>query len=489
MAMAKRNAKCRAWSPSSKCRRMVAKTAAASGGRSSPSHRPATPRTSTLRTALTSMRSSWIARLESNRDARTPTAMAAKTMPTPIRASSCWAAAGGRWASQRRKASAPMMAAAPIPLIRARRQDRRVSAPAQAPGIRLNGLPAGLPAEGLPSAATYRHAQSGRTFTLTTSNDNVRDTNLLRSGQQSLNGPVAAGGALLGRVGLGALGDRTLERRSPGGMKRKRLVGLAVRDAPVGPAGGRVLRAQLGQAFLLGRQGGLEGVGKLGVVHGDDPEASLQLDHLHLSPCQLEIDRFCHFLPLIRYGATTLLRYYPEITTQSAPRLCLEPGSWLRSESLPALDPDRDGHVGGGAVSVCRAEELVAQAKRPDGPIASNEARRYVDNYVAAADRSVGAGRRLGGRDRPALSLIGRRIGGVIRGQSHELHGIATIATADGERGCAAGAVVAVTRSATRKGNVLVHPEGRRDRSSCAETVGDLDREFQIAARSREGTG
>src|SRR6266852_3872653 len=343
MAMAKRNAKCRAWSPSSKCRRMVAKTAAASGGRSSPSHRPATPRTSTLRTALTSMRSSWIARLESNRDARTPTAMAAKTMPTPIRASSCWAAAGGRWASQRRKASAPMMAAAPIPLIRARRQDRRVSAPAQAPGIRLNGLPAGLPAEGLPSAATYRHAQSGRTFTLTTSNDNVRDTNLLRSGQQSLNGPVAAGGALLGRVGLGALGDRTLERRSPGGMKRKRLVGLAVRDAPVGPAGGRVLRAQLGQAFLLGRQGGLEGVGKLGVVHGDDPEASLQLDHLHLSPCQLEIDRFCHFLPLIRYGATTLLRYYPEITTQSGPRLCLEPGSWLRELAPAYVDGDRYG--------------------------------------------------------------------------------------------------------------------------------------------------
>src|SRR5216684_2931978 len=313
MAMAKRNAKCRAWSPSSKWRRMVAKTAAASGGRSSPSHRPATPRTSTLRTALTSMRSSWIARLESNRDARTPTAMAAKTMPTPIRTSSCWAAAGGRWASHRRKASAPMMAAAPIPLIRARRQDRRVSAPAQAPGIRLNGLPAGLPAEGLPSAATYRHAQSGRTFTLTTSNDNVRDTNLLRSGQQSLNGRAdRPGGALLGGVGLGALGDRALEWRSPGGMKRKRLVGLAVRDAPVGPAGGRVLRAQLGQAFLLGRQGGLEGVGKLGVVHGDDPEASFQLDDLHFGPRELEIDCFSHSLPsYVRLIVTAEPNNYP----------------------------------------------------------------------------------------------------------------------------------------------------------------------------------
>src|SRR2546427_383157 len=108
-----------------------------------------------------------------------------------------------------------MMAAAPMPLMVASRHDRSGSEPAQAPGIRLNGLSAGL-------------------------------------------------------------------------------------------AGGRVLGTQLRQALLLGRKGGFEGVRQLGVVHRHNPEASLQLDHLHLSSGQLEIDRFCHFL-----SPNTLRGYSP----------------------------------------------------------------------------------------------------------------------------------------------------------------------------------
>src|SRR2546428_5965022 len=221
-----------------------------------------------------------------------------------------------------------MTAAAATPLTRGSRQDRSGRpAPAQAPGIRPNGLSAGVPADVFLSADTYRHAQIGCPAMPTTWNHNVRDPNLLRARNRPLG---RSGAGLLGRLGLWALGHRTLERCPPGSVQRQRLLGgVTVRGIAVLTAGGGVQSAQLGQALLLGRQGGLEGVGELGVVHRDDAEARLQLDDFHLGPGQLEIDRFCHFLPLIPYGATAQSSNTLEITTHGPPRLCLKPWSWL----------------------------------------------------------------------------------------------------------------------------------------------------------------
>src|SRR6267143_771923 len=169
---------------------MVANEAAARGGKSSPSHGPATPRTSTVKTVLTSISSSWILRLAANRDARTPMAMTAKVTPAPKKPSSSPATFGGRPASQRRKPMAPMMAAAAIPLTTGRRQVRSGwPAAAQAPGIRPNALSAGIPADVFLSADTYRHAQIGCTGLLTTWNHNVRDPSLLRARNSRLTGP------------------------------------------------------------------------------------------------------------------------------------------------------------------------------------------------------------------------------------------------------------------------------------------------------------
>src|SRR5438132_6863350 len=141
---------------------MVANAAAASGGRSSPSQGPATPRTSTVSTVLTIIRRTWIARLVANRDALTPMAMIANSTPALIRISSCCTAYDGICARESRNATAAMIAAAPMPLIAASRHDRRGSWPAQAPGIRLNGLSAGFPADALLSAATYLLAGPAR---------------------------------------------------------------------------------------------------------------------------------------------------------------------------------------------------------------------------------------------------------------------------------------------------------------------------------------
>src|SRR5258706_11887901 len=156
--------------------------------------------------------------------------------------------------------------------------ESRAGMRAELPGVRLNEIPAELPAGGLPSADTYLQAGTELTATLTTSNDNVRDTNLLRQRNSHLTAGEA-GCRLLCCFRLRPLGDRTLQRRSPGGVERQRLVGLiAYRDA-VGPAGGGVLGTQLPQALFLGGPGGLEGVGKLGVVHGGHPQAGLPPRH------------------------------------------------------------------------------------------------------------------------------------------------------------------------------------------------------------------
>src|SRR6266851_237229 len=98
-----------------------------------------------------------MATLAASRDMRTPMAMAANTMPAPIRTSSRCTAYEGRWASQMRNATAPVIAAAAMPLTTASRQDRSGCTPGQAPEIRLKGLPAGLPAGWFLSADTYQH--------------------------------------------------------------------------------------------------------------------------------------------------------------------------------------------------------------------------------------------------------------------------------------------------------------------------------------------
>ena len=67
---------------------------------------------------------------------------------------------------------------------------------------------------------------------------------------------------------------------------------VAILAGAAGTTGGRVESAQLRQALLFGREGGLEGVRQLGIVHGDDPEPGLQLEDLYFSPCQFEIDGF-----------------------------------------------------------------------------------------------------------------------------------------------------------------------------------------------------
>src|SRR5487761_87656 len=85
-----------------------------------------------------------------------------------------------------------------------------------------------------------------------------------------------------------------------------------LRDYLLDLAGGGVQGPQLQKALLLGHQGRLEGVGKLGVVHGHDPEASFQLDDLHFGPRELEIDCFSHSLPsYVRLIVTAEPNNYP----------------------------------------------------------------------------------------------------------------------------------------------------------------------------------
>src|SRR5579859_1022911 len=102
---------------------------------------------------------------------------------------------------------------------------------------------------------------------------------------------------------LGALRDGALERRAVAPVDRD-LATLSAVVAVQPVTGGRDLRAraaargvkgaQLLQSLLLGRQGDPEGVRQLVVVHGHDPEASLELAHLHLGPGQFQINRSRH---------------------------------------------------------------------------------------------------------------------------------------------------------------------------------------------------
>src|SRR5207302_10236127 len=112
----------------------------------------------------------------------------------------------------------------------------------------------------------------------------------------------------------------SLERRSAAGMEWVHLVAVTVLAGAVGATRARVEGAQLRQALLFGRQRGLESLGKLGVVHRDDPEPGLQLQDLNFSPCQFEIDRFRHCHPLIYVS-----KLLNPITTPQVAKLCLDP--------------------------------------------------------------------------------------------------------------------------------------------------------------------
>ena len=84
----------------------------------------------------------------------------------------------------------------------------------------------------------------------------------------------------------GAAGDGPLQGRPAPGVKRIRLLVFPVLTHPARPAGGRVESTQLSQALLLGREGGLQGVGKLRVVHGNHPETCFQLEDFDFSSGQ-----------------------------------------------------------------------------------------------------------------------------------------------------------------------------------------------------------
>src|SRR5690348_18483021 len=75
--------------------------------------------------------------------------------------------------------------------------------------------------------------------------------------------------------------------------------------AGLGPPGRGVQGAQLRQALFLGRQGGFQSLGKLGVVHGHDPEPGLQLEDLYFSSGEFEIDGCRQCIPLV-YGSKLL---------------------------------------------------------------------------------------------------------------------------------------------------------------------------------------
>src|SRR5690242_1179260 len=233
---------------------MVAKLTAASGGRSSPSHRPATPRTRTVRMEAMAITGSCTARFVPQRDAFSQTAATANTSPMPIRIASSRSTSAGGLATQIRYATAPMIAATAMPLTSGRFHSlacRGTPTAAHAAPNKGSGAAAGAPFSCLANSV----------------NDNVRDLNL-SSGRAP---------ALL-VFGLRPLGHGPLEDGASTGVERIHLLAVAV--LTVAPAGGGVEGAQLGQALLFGRERGLERVGQLGVVHGHDAEARLQLEDL-----------------------------------------------------------------------------------------------------------------------------------------------------------------------------------------------------------------
>ena len=125
--------KCLERSPASKYRNIVAKLTAASGGRSSPSHLPATPSTRSVRTAAMIMIGSWTRRLVDRREDLTPMQTTANATPTPIRTASSRSTSAGGCACQIPNETAPMMAATAVPLTRASFKDPARRGVARAP--------------------------------------------------------------------------------------------------------------------------------------------------------------------------------------------------------------------------------------------------------------------------------------------------------------------------------------------------------------------
>src|SRR5437868_7157962 len=168
-------------------------------------------------------------------------------------------------------------------------------------------------------AAPNRGSAAGAGDTLSSlansENDNGRDPDL---SSKSSGGRPSAG--LLAALGLRSLGNGSLEGWPAAGVEGVHLVPVAVFARAAGPPRCRVEGAQFSQALLFGRQGGLESLGKLGVVHRDDAEPRFQLQDLNFGPCQFEIDRFGHCHPLIYVS-----KLLNPITTPQVAKLCLYP--------------------------------------------------------------------------------------------------------------------------------------------------------------------
>ena len=290
----------------------MAKLTAASGGRSSPSHLPATPNTRSVRTAAMIMIGSWTRRLVDRREDLTPMQTTANATPTPIRTASSRSTSAGGCACQIPNETAPMMAATAVPLTRASFKDPARRGVARAP----NKVSAELGSEVTCLANSMK--DNGRALELLPIHAAPRRWGELAA--KPLGGVQATRGPLLAVLGLGPLRHRPLERRAAAGVKGVDLVAVAVLAGGLAPPGGGVEGPQLRQALLFGGEGRLERVRKLGVVHGDDPEPRLELEDLNLSSGQFEIDGFRHCSPLL-YGSKLL----KEITTPQQGKLCHNP--------------------------------------------------------------------------------------------------------------------------------------------------------------------
>src|SRR5438445_3282646 len=150
--------------------------------------------------------------------------------------------------------------------------------------------------------------------------DNGRDRNMSSDRRRP-------GAGLLAGFGLGALGDRPLEGRPATRVEWIHLLAVAVLGRSA--TSRRMEGSQLGKALLFGREGGLQGFRKLGVVHGYNPEPSLQLQDLNFGPGQFQIDGFGHCIPLL-YGSKLLNL----ITTPQELKLCRR--GFSRAKSRPA---------------------------------------------------------------------------------------------------------------------------------------------------------
>src|SRR5579864_5155548 len=147
---------------------MAAKLTAAKGGRSSPSERPATPKTRSARVAEAIISPTWTASRLAEGDARKVTASAARTIPAAIRASSSRRTPAGAWAWARRYATAAMMARAATPLIAVKLHERM-----------RRGIPTAAQAD--PKSGSTPRAPDALCWLANSTNHNVRARDWVRT--------------------------------------------------------------------------------------------------------------------------------------------------------------------------------------------------------------------------------------------------------------------------------------------------------------------